>query len=132
MKKCTKLLSILLTAIILIQAGVTALAASDSDYTIVSVYDDVIWEGDDAWGAYKGTLHTHTTYSDADLDLPTMIKGYYNRGFDFVANADHGVTGVEWNKEPARPLLYMYQYIIGNKVGHLTDCLLYTSPSPRD
>ncbi len=50
-----------------------------------------------------------------------MIKGYYNEGFDFVANADHGVTGVEWNKEPARPALYLYQYIIGNKVGHLTD-----------
>ncbi len=121
MKNRTKLLSILLTAIILMQAGFMAFAASESNYTIVSPYDKVVWEGDEAWGAYKGTLHTHTTYSDADLDLPTMIKGYYNRGFDFVANADHGVTGVEWNKEPARPLLYMYQYIIGNKVGHLTD-----------
>ncbi|MBR3802291.1 MAG: hypothetical protein IKK37_02440 [Clostridia bacterium] len=121
MKNRTKLLSILLTAIILMQAGFTAFAASENSYTIVSPYDKVVWEGDNAWGAYKGTLHTHTTYSDADLDLPTMIKGYYNRGFDFVANADHGVTGVEWNKEPARPLLYMYQYLIGNKVGHLTD-----------
>ncbi len=121
MKKRTKLLSILLTAIILMQAGFMAFATDSNSYTIVSPYDKVVWEGDNAWGAYKGTLHTHTTYSDADLDLPTMIKGYYNRGFDFVANADHGVTGVEWNKEPARPLLYMYQYIIGNKVGHLTD-----------
>jgi len=121
MKNRTKLLSILLTAIILMQAGFTAFAADSNSYTIVSPYDKVVWEGENAWGAYKGTLHTHTTYSDADLDLPTMIKGYYNRGFDFVANADHGVTGVEWNKEPARPLLYMYQYIIGNKVGHLTD-----------
>ncbi len=120
MKKTAKLLSIILSMLMLAQLGLTAFAA-ETDYTIVSPYDKVVWEGDDAWGAYKGTLHTHTTYSDADLDLPTMIKGYYNRDFDFVANADHGVTGVEWNKEPARPLLYMYQYIIGNKVGHLTD-----------
>lgn len=121
MKKHARLLSILLTAILFLQLGFAAFADSGNSYTIISTYDDVVWEGDNAWGAYKGTLHTHTTYSDADLDLPTMIKGYYNRGFDFVANADHGVTGVEWNKEPARPLLYMYQYIIGNKVGHLTD-----------
>ena len=120
MKKHTKLLSILLTAIILMQAGFMAFAADES-YTIVSPYADVVWEGDNAWGAYKGTTHTHTTYSDAELDLPIMIKGYYERGFDFVANADHGVTGVEWNKEPARPILYLYQYILGNKVNHLTD-----------
>ncbi len=115
-----KLMSILLTAIILLQAGFMTFA-TDNSYTIVSPYDEVVWEGDNAWGAYKGTLHTHTTYSDAELDLPIMIKGYYNRGFDFVANADHGVTGVEWNKEPARPILYLYQYLLGNKVNHLTD-----------
>ncbi len=120
MKKPIKALSLILSIFMLAQLSITGFAA-DTEYTIVSPYDKVVWDGDNAWGAYKGTLHTHTTYSDADLDLPTMIKGYYNRGFDFVANADHGVTGVEWNKAPARPLLYMYQYIIGNKVGHLTD-----------
>ena len=119
MKKSAKLLSILLAAILLFQTGIMSLAA-DSSYTIVSPYASVVWEGDNAWGAYKGTTHTHTTYSDAELDLPIMIKGYYNEGFDFVANADHGVTGVEWNKEPARPILYLYQYILGNKVNHLT------------
>ncbi len=120
MKRTVKLMSILLTAILLFQAGFMA-SATDSSYTIVSPYASVVWEGDEAWGAYKGTTHTHTTYSDAELDLPIMIKGYYNEGFDFVANADHGVTGVEWNKEPAKLPLYLYQYILGNKVNCLTD-----------
>ncbi len=122
MKKTGKFLSIVLCLLMVAQFAFTGLSASGAaDYTIVSPYDEVVWDGENAWGAYKGTLHTHTTYSDADMDLPTMIKGYYNRGFDFVANADHGVTGVEWNKEPARPLLYMYQYLLGNSVTHLTD-----------
>lgn len=120
MKKTAKLLSIILSLLMLTQLGLTAFA-SENDYTIVSPYDDVVWEGDNAWGAYKGTLHTHTTYSDAELSLSEMIKGYYNEDYDFVANSDHGVTGVEWNKEPARPLLYMYQYLIGCEVAHLTD-----------
>ena len=120
MKKSIKVLSLILSVLMLAQLSITVFAA-DAQYTIVSPYDKVVWEGDDAWGAYKGTLHTHTTYSDAELDLPIMIKGYYNRGFDFVANADHGVTGVEWNKEPARLPLYLYQYVLGNKVNHLTD-----------
>ncbi len=120
MKKSAKLMSILFTAILLLQTGIMSFAA-DNSYTIVSPYADVVWEGDNAWGAYKGTTHTHTTYSDAELDLPIMIKGYYNEGFDFVANADHGVTGVEWNKEPAKLPLYLYQYILGNKVNCLTD-----------
>lgn len=122
MKRSLKVLSLILSIIILAQLSVAAFAA-DAEYTIVSPYDQVVWEGDNAWGAYKGTLHTHTTYSDADpdMDLATMVKGYYNRGYDFVANADHGVTGVEWNKEPARLALYLYQYLLGGKVAHLTD-----------
>ena len=120
MKKSAKLLSILLTAILLLQTGIMSFAA-DTDYTIVSPYASVVWEGEDAWGAYKGTTHTHTTYSDADLDLSTMIKGYYNQDYDFVANADHGVTGVDWNREPARLALYSYQKLLGNSVGHLND-----------
>ena len=72
MKKTTKkLLSILLSALMLLPFSVVAFAA-DGDYTINSPYADVIWEGENAWGAYKGNLHSHTTYSDADVDLATM------------------------------------------------------------
>ena len=87
-------------------AGSAAEISNVGDYTIVSPYEDVIWEGEGAWGAYKGSLHSHTTYSDGNVDLATMVKEYYNRDYDFLANADHGVTGVEWNKAPKKVLLY--------------------------
>lgn len=114
-----KLISVLLTLGLLVSFGI--MAAAESDYTIISPYSDVIWQGDEAWGAYKGTLHTHSTYSDADIDLATMLKEYYNQGYDFVANSDHGITGVEWNRKQPTLLLYTYQKISGKKVAHLTD-----------
>lgn len=97
------------------------ISSAQSDYLIVSPYKDVVWSGDNAWGAYRGTLHTHTTYSDAQIDLASMIKEYYRLGYDFVANADHAVTGIEWNKTPAEQPIYLYQRIIGKKIAHLTD-----------
>lgn len=108
---------------IMMTAGVCCLGAgaADSGYTIVSPYRDVVWSGDNAWGAYRGNLHSHTTYSDGDYDLATMVKRYYELGYDFLANSDHAVTGVEWNKSPARIPIFLYQYILGNKVAHLTD-----------
>lgn len=96
-------------------------ASAASDYTIVSPYEDVVWSGDDAWGAYKGVLHSHTTWSDADEDLPTMVKEYYSLGYDFLANSDHAVTGVAWNKKPELVSPYWYQYFLGNKLSVLSD-----------
>lgn len=121
MKNFRKVLALVLSALLLMTTGVVAVSAAEADYTIVSPYEDVIWEGDDAWGAYKGTLHSHTTFSDANYDLATMVKEYYAQDYDFLATADHGVTGVEWNRRPAYPFLYNYQYIIGNKQTVLTD-----------
>ncbi len=121
MKKSAKFLSLLICTVMLFQLCILGTSAENSNYTIVSPYKDVVWEGDNAWGAYKGTLHSHTTYSDADLDLASMVKEYYNQGYDFLANADHGVTGVEWNKEPAKVVLYTYQKLLGNEVKVLTD-----------
>ena len=122
MKKFKKTLSVMLVALLVMQLGMGCVGAfAASDYTIVSPYADVEWEGDEAWGAYKGTLHTHTTYSDATETLSTMIKEYYNQDYDFVANADHGITGVEWNKAPEKRFLYNYQLLIGYSFEHLTD-----------
>lgn len=121
MKSTKKVFAVLLSALLILQAGLILAGAQETDYTINSPYENVIWEGDNAWGAYKGTLHSHSTYSDADVDLATMVKEYYAQDFDFLANADHGVTGVEWNRAPEYPFLYNYQYILGNKMTTLTD-----------
>ena len=121
MKSSKKVIAALLCVLMIMPIGIYGASADEADYTIVSPYEDVIWEGDGAWGAYKGTLHSHSTYSDADTDLATMVKAYYEKGFDFLANADHGVTGVEWNKAPKYPFLYNYQHIIGKKMTTLTD-----------
>ncbi len=115
-----KLVCILLSLCILTSLCLIS-ASAESDYTIISPYSDVIWHGDNAWGAYKGTLHSHSTYSDADVDLATMVKAYYNQDYDFLANSDHGITGVEWNKKQPSLLLYAYQKISGKTVAHLTD-----------
>ncbi len=115
-----KILCAVMSVMLVLSVGIIGASAEGGDYVIVSPYADVIWEGDNAWGAYKGTLHTHTTYSDASEPLSVMIKEYYNQDYDFVANADHGVTGVDWDKAPSFPALYLYQPIIGCKFEHLT------------
>ncbi len=122
MKNIRKALAIIFSVLFVMQIGILSVSAADTaDYTINSPYENVIWEGDGAWGAYKGTLHSHSTFSDADYDLATMVKEYYAQGYDFLANADHGVTGVEWNRRPEYPILYNYQFILGNKQTVLTD-----------
>ncbi|MBQ7596290.1 MAG: hypothetical protein IJU45_06470 [Clostridia bacterium] len=115
-----KVLSILLACMFLMSA-VAIPSYAKSDYTIVSPYEDVVWSGEGAWGAYKGNLHTHSTVSDAEVDYNEMIIEHYNQGFDFLAMTDHGVTGKAWNEEPTHLPLYLYQYIVGNKTTKLTD-----------
>ena len=121
MKKTTKrLLSVLLSLLLILSLGIVAFAENES-YVINSPYKRVVWEGENAWGAYKGSLHSHSTYSDADVDLATMVKEYYNQDYDFLANSDHGITGTEWNKKQTILPLYAYQTLLGNKVQSLTD-----------
>ncbi|MBO5858949.1 MAG: hypothetical protein J6R20_04160 [Clostridia bacterium] len=122
MKNFKKALCIMLSVILCLQLGTIGFAAGEtsSDYTIVNPYADVVWEGDDAWGAYKGSLHSHTTYSDANYSLEVMVKEAYARGFDFLAIADHGITGVDWDEAPFKHPLYLYQHLLGYEVKHLT------------
>lgn len=121
MKKFKKVISILLCVMLFAQmACMNFGSAAEADYTIVNPYKDVIWSGDNAWGAYKGSLHSHTTYSDADDTLSVMVKASYEQGYDFLAISDHGITGVDWDEAPYFHPLYAYQFLIDNPFEHLT------------
>ena len=121
MKKFKKVISILLCVMLFVQmACMNFGSAAEADYTIVNPYKDVIWSGENAWGAYKGSLHSHSTYSDADETLETMVKEAYRQDYDFLAVSDHGITGVDWDKAPFMHPLYLYQPILGNAFKHLT------------
>lgn len=115
-----KALSLVLASIIIFSC-VAVSASAKSTYVIENPYQEVIWSGDNAWGAYKGNLHTHSFVSDANTDYKDMIMEYYNQGFDFLAMTDHSVTGKAWNEKPTELPLYLYQRIIGNNVHYLTD-----------
>ena len=123
-RKLVKLISLamVITVLFSVCAGAAAVAGTaEKDYKIVSPYQDVVWSGDNAWGAYKGNLHTHSFVSDAQVDYRDMILEYYKQGFDFLAMTDHGVTGKPWNEKPTEIPLYIYQRIIGNTVHYFTD-----------
>lgn len=115
-----KKLIIYLLCTVLLSAVFPLTAFAGGNYRIVSPYADVVWSGENAWGAYKGNLHTHSTVSDAEMDLNEMILEHYRQGFDFLAMTDHGVTGKAWNEEPTHLPLYLYQYILGRKTTRLT------------
>ncbi|MCR5783227.1 MAG: hypothetical protein K6G90_10900 [Clostridia bacterium] len=114
-----KFLSVLLCSLLICGTVIVPAFAAGS-YAIVSPYADVVWEGEGAWNAYKGNLHTHSTVSDAEMDYNEMILDHYRQGFDFLAMTDHGVTGKAWNEEPTHLPLYIYQYLLGNKTTRLT------------
>ncbi|MCR5151312.1 MAG: hypothetical protein K6B52_08840 [Clostridiales bacterium] len=116
-----KVLSVIFAILLSVSMIAVSAAAESEDYVIVSPYSDVVWSGDGAWKAYKGNLHTHSTVSDGRVDFRDMIMEYYRQGYDFLAMTEHGVTGREWNDKPTFLPLYLYQYIIGNKVTPLTD-----------
>ncbi len=119
MKSLKKTLCIVLSLLMVLPFGILAASAAEAtDYVLVSPYENVDWE---TWGLYKGNLHTHSTYSDAEVTYPETILEHYNQGYDFLAMADHGVTGTEWNKPQPMIPLYLYQYVIGYKQEHLTD-----------
>lgn len=41
---------------------------------------------------YKANLHTHTTKSDGDVDLPVRVEQYKSHGYDILAVTDHEKT----------------------------------------
>ena len=121
MKNFKKTFACVIAMVLMLTTFVPFAFAADNNYRIVSPYEDIVWEGENAHNAYKGNLHTHSTVSDASVDYPEMVKEYYNQGFDFLAMTDHGVTGKEWNKKQTQLPLYLYQYLLGYTVTPLTD-----------
>lgn len=114
-----RIICLLLCAVGILTWSVVAHASSD--YQIVSPYAQVVWDGEGAWNAYKGNLHTHSTVSDAEMDMDEMIIEHYEQGFDFLAMTEHGVTGKAWNEEPTKLPLYYYQYMLGRGMTPLSD-----------
>jgi len=108
-------------AVIIMLSSFTVVSLAANDYVINSPYEDVIWEGDGAYKAYKGNLHTHSFISDGNVDNTDMIIEHYNQGFDFLAMTDHGVTGKAWNEKPTELPLYAYQKLIGNNIHYFSD-----------
>ena len=100
---------------------VSAFAANKVDYKITNPYKGVTALLGNTKNHYKTNLHTHSTYSDADIDLTSMVKGHYNQDFDVLGMADHGVIGVEWNKAPKLQPLYQYNHVLLNDQSHLSD-----------
>lgn len=120
MKKTSfKVLSLLLVATMLFSVlQISSVAVVD--YKITNPYESVTaYLGNDN-NHYKTNLHTHSTYSDADIDLSTMVKGFYNQNFDVLAISDHGVIGVEWDETPTLLALYQYNHILLNDQSHLS------------
>lgn len=120
-KNFIRVLSFALVALMLVPITGFAAETGTENYTIISPYENVVWNGDGAWKAYKGNLHTHSSISDADTNLNDMVMDYYEQGYDFLAMTDHAVTGKAWNEKPTQLPLYLYQWIIGLKPQRLTD-----------
>ena len=120
MKKTSfKVLSLLLVATMLFSVlQISSVAVVD--YKITNPYESVTaYLGSDN-NHYKTNLHTHSTYSDADIDLSAMVKGFYNQNYDVLAISDHGVIGVEWDETPTLLALYQYNHILLNDQSHLS------------
>lgn len=119
-KRTLKTLCILMAVMMLLSSTAVAANAAVVDYTITNPYSTVTDLLGNADNHYKTNLHTHSTYSDADLDMATMIKGFYDQDFDILAFADHGVIGREWDRAPYLEPLYQYQIALGKEQKHLT------------
>jgi len=89
-------------------------------YKISNPYESVAHLLENAENHYKTNLHTHSTYSDAELSMAEMIEGFYDNDFDILAFTDHGVLGKEWDKEPRKVPLFYYQSLLGKKRRCLT------------
>lgn len=117
MKKLLKILSVALTAVLIITTfsiGMSAYAATDDvignyNFEITSTYENVDWEN---WKPYKAATHVHTTRSDADVEVEDMIEEYYRLGYDALALTDHGTVNYGWTSGQKRITIFDYQFFV--------------------
>ncbi len=88
-------------------------------YKITNPYAAVTALLPDLENHYKTNLHTHSTYSDANNTMVEMIEGFYDKDFDILAFAEHGLLGKEWDREPTIVPLFLFQNLWHGKRQHL-------------
>lgn len=87
-------------------------------YKISNPYESVSELLGQAENHYKTNLHTHSTYSDANNTMTEMVEGFYDRDFDILAFAEHGIWGKEWDREPTIIPLFLFQNLWHGKRKH--------------
>lgn len=104
-----KIISLVLSVLMLACISVPAFAAEQVEYTITNPYETVDW---DTWGTYKAMLHAHTLYSDGEMAITDVVEEYYAQDYDVLAITDHGVVNKGWDTVPEMlPLIGYNQYI---------------------
>ena len=105
-----KLIAVILTVLMLATVALPVFAEDEAvEYTITNPYETVDW---DTWNLYKAMLHTHTLYSDGEMDITDVVEEYYAQDYDILAITDHGVVNKGWNTKPEMlPLIGYNQYI---------------------
>lgn len=104
-----KIISVVLSVLMITTIAIPVFAEETVEYTITSPYETVDW---DTWGQYKTMLHTHTLYSDGEVDVKDVVEEYYAQDYDVLAITDHGVVNKGWDKKPDMlPLIGYNQYI---------------------
>ena len=119
-KSIFKVLSLVMVLSMLFGVMQISAVAATKTYKITNPYESVTaYLAKDA-NHYKTNLHTHSTYSDAEIDLSAMVKEHYNQNFDVLAISDHGVIGKAWYKTPTLVPLYQYNHALLNDQARLT------------
>lgn len=120
-KSLFKLISLVMVIAMLFSVMQISAVAAVKTYKITNPYAGVTALMANENNHYKTNLHAHSTYSDADIDLTSMVKEHYNQNFDILAMSDHGVIGKAWNKQPTLIPLYQYNHVLLNEQSHLSD-----------
>lgn len=103
-----KILSVLLSVVLVAQLFVIGVTARSRKYIITNPYEAVDW---DEWGSYKFQPHCQTNASDGYLTVKESVQMHYDLNYDIVALTDHGTINKGWNQKPDLvPLVRLVKY----------------------